>query len=64
MILIIKGTYATASTVAAYLPENFRVTGGRDGAVIVEGEDNAGWTAEGYVIPRLASGGMFGTVTA
>jgi len=36
--------------------------GGTDGAVIVEGKDHAGWTAEGYVIPRLASGGMFATI--
>ena len=64
MILIIKGTYATASRDTAYLPNNYSVTGGQDGAVVVEGEDVAGWTAEGYVIPRLASGGMFGTVTA
>jgi len=64
MRLTVTGKYATASTVAAYLPGNYRVTGGQDGAVIVEGEDHAGWTAEGYVIPRLASGMMFATVTA
>jgi hypothetical protein len=60
MRLIVTGKYATAGTVAAYLPGNYSVTGGRDGAVIVEGEDHAGWTAEGYVIPRLASGMMVG----
>jgi hypothetical protein len=62
MELVVNGKYATASTVAAYLPGNFRVVGGTDGAVIVEGTDHAGWTAEGYVIPRLASGMMFATI--
>jgi len=47
--------------VAAYLPSNYSVArawvmGDGNVAVLVEGEDNAGWTAEGYVIPRLASG--------
>jgi hypothetical protein len=26
---------------------------------LIEGEDNAGWTLDGYVIPRLASGLIF-----
>ena len=64
MRLTATGKYATTSTVAEYLPGNYRVTGGQDGAVIVEGEDHAGWTAEGYVIPRLASGMMFATLAA
>ena len=47
--------------VAAYLPSNYSVTrawlrGDGTATVLVEGEDSAGWTAEGYVIPRLASG--------
>lgn len=28
----------------------------KDGCVIVGGHDNAGWTLDGYVLPRLASG--------
>lgn len=62
VILIVIGKYAKVSTVGAYLPENYSVTGGTDGAVIVEGKDNAGWTAEGYVIPRLRSGMMYATI--
>jgi hypothetical protein len=31
----------------------------KDGCVIVGGHDNAGWTLDGYVLPRLASG-MYG----
>lgn len=28
---------------------------------VIEGEDNAGWTLDGYVIPRLASGMIYAT---
>jgi hypothetical protein len=47
--------------VAAYLPSNYSVDrawvmGAGDVLVMVEGEDSGGWTAEGYVIPRLLSG--------
>jgi hypothetical protein len=28
--------------------------------VIIAGTDYAGWTLDGYVLPRLASGLMFG----
>ena len=27
---------------------------------VIGGEDNAGWTLDDYVLPRLASGGMYG----
>lgn len=48
------------STVRAYLPRNYSAwpiapADGRDRVLIV-GRDNAGWTLDGYVIPRLASG--------
>ena len=44
-----------------YLPTAYRVLERKQGTedtYIVIGEDIAGWTAESYVIPRLASGGM------
>lgn len=49
------------SHLGAYLPSNYRVIGSitdSDGrpALVIAGEDSAGWTLEGYVIPRLASG--------
>lgn len=51
-------------TVAAYLPSNYRVVGATAHfdrpAILIEGEDAAGWTLDGYVIPRLQSG-MLGT---
>lgn len=46
--------------VEQYLPENYSVVhispnpSGED--VVIAGEDVAGWTLDGYVLPRLASG--------
>ena len=59
--------YALASTrredgsdVAAYLPGNYRIVGVLAGEfgdqALIEGEDNAGWTMQDYVLPRLGSG--------
>jgi hypothetical protein len=54
-----------ADRVAAYLPRNYRVIhdtllidpdGSSRNVVVIEGQDDAGWTLDGYVIPRLASG--------
>jgi hypothetical protein len=58
------------SEAEAYLPDNYRVihehlwtryAGAVDGPTdtlvfVIEGEDRAGWTLDGYVIPRYASG--------
>lgn len=44
--------------VVAYMPENYEVIYWFDKGVIISGIDNAGWTLDGYVIPRLASGMM------
>lgn len=56
---------ATAETIAQYLPRNYRVDGqsadGRE--VFISGEDNAGWTMDKYVIPRLGSGLIRATET-
>lgn len=51
---------APASRVEAYLPGNYRVLGGNATRCTVEGTDYLGWTLHGYVLPRLASGLMFG----
>lgn len=44
----------------AYLPNNYGISfeGENQGRLVfeIEGEDVAGWTLDGYVIPRLASG--------
>jgi len=54
------------SEAEAYLPDNYRVIheavfGPEDGRTlrptfVIEGVDRAGWTLDGYVIPRYASG--------
>lgn len=43
-------------TVKRYMPSNYRAYHGTDGKIYIVGEDFAGWTLEGYVIPRLSSG--------
>jgi len=46
--------------VANYLPSNYSVAvRSPDNAVFISGHDQAGWTLDGYVIPRLASGLLF-----
>ncbi len=42
--------------VRAYMPANYKVTGFDTEYVYITGFDNSGWTLDGYVIPRLASG--------
>jgi hypothetical protein len=59
----------SAEVVSRYLPANYKVIGTVDQAdatdkfdftygpvAIIKGEDNAGWTLDDYVIPRLGSG--------
>jgi hypothetical protein len=53
-----------SDVLSAYLPANyslarFAVDDGRVVALI-SGQDRAGWTLDGYVLPRLASGLYFG----
>src|SRR5215831_16596585 len=44
------------ATVAKYLPGNYTVLGVTDLGIVVAGKDDAGWTLDGYVLPRLSSG--------
>lgn len=48
----------TAIEVEPYLPANYAVASTLDGLYIV-GTDLVGWTLDGYVLPRLASGLIF-----
>ncbi len=50
----------TADTVKAYLPGNYEIDHVDTDYVIIKGEDNCGWTLDEYVLPRLASGLIFG----
>lgn len=49
----------TASEVAAYMPSNYKVIHEAPEAIYIAGEDRAGWTLDGYVIPRLQSGMIY-----
>lgn len=51
------------AVVERYLPSNYKVvdvTPAPDYFTVIEGEDSAGWTLDGYVLPRLASGMYYG----
>lgn len=54
----------SAQEIYAYLPTNYAIltdaASDHDGlpVYLISGTDNAGWTLDGYVIPRLGSGGM------
>jgi hypothetical protein len=41
-------------TIERYLPDNY--TAREVTVVVIEGTDNAGWTMDDYVLPRLATG--------
>lgn len=49
----------TVEQLERYLPDNYRVIGGTAEHYTIAGHDVAGWTLDGYVIPRLASGLIF-----
>lgn len=58
-----------AEHLSSYLPANYRVVGHTDfktesdgrPAYKIVGFDNAGWTVEDYIIPRLYTGGIYVT---
>lgn len=52
----------TLATVRALLPSNYTAIADGD-AVVVTGIDVAGWTLDGYVLPRLASALIAATET-
>jgi hypothetical protein len=54
-----RGSIPAVATVKAYLPGNYRITEATDTQITITGQDNAGWTLDDYVIPRLASGLIF-----
>ena len=50
----------TREQIAPYLPTNYKVVGSDGERTVIAGVDNAGWTLDDYVLPRLASGLYFG----
>lgn len=63
----VRGFGIRQSAIEKYLPPNYQVVGGGkdlDGPFVrIEGRDEAGWTLDEYVIPRLASGLFVATET-
>lgn len=57
-IAIMRGQEAELERVRTYLPAHYTAEA-VNGDVIISGQDNAGWTLEDYVLPRMASGLMF-----
>jgi hypothetical protein len=65
--VIAARTHNDHVSIPAYLPGNYKAVGtvvgfdefGTDG-ILIEGKDDAGWTLDEYVLPRLASGLHFG----
>lgn len=49
-------TNTTREQLARYLPSNYKIRLQVPEGILIAGEDVAGWTLDGYVIPRLASG--------
>ncbi len=49
------GLGATLSTVRDYLPANYSAELDADGTILISGEDDHGWSLDGYIIPRLQS---------
>ena len=46
----------TVEQVERYLPTNYKVVDQTAGPITIGGDDFAGWTLDGYVIPRLLTG--------
>lgn len=58
-IAVITSTRDSIDTVRRYLPSNYSAEQ-VEGAIVITGSDSAGWTMDGYVLPRLASGLIYG----
>lgn len=55
---IMVGQADRIETIQHYMPSNYAAEAVGDD-VVITGQDSAGWTLDGYVIPRLASGLYF-----
>ena len=55
LAIVTGGLSADLATVEQYLPSNYEAKE-VDGLIVIGGTDRAGWTLDGYVIPRLQSG--------
>ena len=58
---VIRGKgHDALEAVRRYMPSNYEADSD-GGSIWISGTDSAGWTLDGYVIPRLASGLWFAT---
>jgi hypothetical protein len=57
---LIRTDPANVEVIARYLPNNYTIVGADSTGVTIRGIDHYGWTLDGYVLPRLASGMYFG----
>lgn len=55
LAIVTGGLCADLATVKRYLPSNYQALQ-IDGLIVIGGTDRAGWTLDGYVLPRLQSG--------
>ena len=60
-VAIYTGGGGTTEELNRYMPANYGVAELGTGHQIIVGYDHAGWTMDGYVLPRLASGLHFAT---
>jgi len=59
--VVTKDAWPTGKKVAVgdveqYLPSNYTASRVNSGCIYIKGVDRQGWTLDGYVLPRLASG--------
>lgn len=59
MARITSPKVANLEGIRRYLPDNYSLSETDSGDLLIYGYDNAGWTLDEYVIPRLASGLIF-----
>jgi hypothetical protein len=63
---LISANAGQTDQIAAYMPGNYAVLGrtpikaSNTVSVLIGGRDQHGWTLDGYVLPRLASGMYYG----
>jgi len=58
---IVVSPDSSLEQVQAYMPSNYEAREVK--VIVIEGHDDAGWTMDDYVLPRLASGLHFAATT-
>lgn len=58
--VLIRTDPSNVEVIARHLPNNYTIVGADSEGVTIRGIDHYGWTLDGYVLPRLASGMFYG----